>query len=123
MLFSLAGQAATTPSAESIVQQQLEAYNARDLDAFMSLMADDVTATDAISGAVLASNKEELRPRYVERFKTPVYSELLGRLCLGNVVVDREIISGLPDGAVADCLGEGWGGGKEGEEGGGEGAG
>jgi len=70
----------------------------------MSLMADDVTATDSVTGAVLASNKEELRPRYVERFKTPVYSELLGRLCLGNVVVDREIISGLPDGAVADCL-------------------
>ncbi len=29
------------------------------------------------------------RPRYVERFKTPVHCELLGRLVLGNVVVDR----------------------------------
>ncbi len=33
-----------------------------------------------------------------------MHSELLGRLVLGDVVVDREIISGLPDGAVADCL-------------------
>lgn len=44
------------------------------------------------------------RKRYEARFQTDVHSELLGRLCLGNVVVDREIISGLPDAAVADCL-------------------
>lgn len=42
--------------------------------------------------------------RYVERFKTPVHCELIGRLALGNVVVDREIISGLPDGKKAECM-------------------
>jgi hypothetical protein len=34
------------------------------------------------------------RKRYESRFQTEVHSELLGRLCLGNVVVDREIITG-----------------------------
>lgn len=29
---------------------------------------------------MIASNAAELRPRYVERFKTPVHAALLGRL-------------------------------------------
>jgi len=89
---------------EAVVQKQLEAYNARDIDAFMALMADDCVAKDAVTGAVMAQGHEQLRARYENRFKTAVYSELLGRLCLGDVVVDREIITGLPDGAAADCL-------------------
>lgn len=91
-------------AAEAVVQKQLEAYNARDIEAFLAVMADDCVATDAVSGAVLCSGKEQLRARYSERFQTPVHSELLGRLCLGNVVVDREIITGLPGAAAADCL-------------------
>jgi hypothetical protein len=82
----------------------LEAYNARDIEAFLALMADDCVATDALTGAVLCAGKEQLQARYSERFQTPVYSELLGRLCLGDVVVDREIITGLPGAASADCL-------------------
>jgi hypothetical protein len=56
------------------------------------------------AGKVIAQGTEQLRARYASRFETPVYSELLGRLVLGSVVVDREIITGLPDGQVADCL-------------------
>jgi putative hydrolase of HD superfamily len=91
-------------AAEAVVQKQLEAYNARDIEAFMALMSDDCVAKDAVTGAVMAQGKQQLRERYENRFKTAVYSELLGRLCLGDVVVDREIIMGLPDGAAADCL-------------------
>lgn len=91
-------------SAEAVVQKQLEAYNARDIEAFMALMSDDCIAKDAVTGQVMCQGKQQLRERYINRFKTAVYSELLGRLCLGDVVVDREIITGLPDGAVADCL-------------------
>eukprot|EP00882_Tetradesmus_deserticola_P011467 GHRQ01012132.1.p2 GENE.GHRQ01012132.1~~GHRQ01012132.1.p2 ORF type:complete len:160 (+),score=28.46 GHRQ01012132.1:288-767(+) len=91
-------------SAEAVVQRQLEAYNARDLGAFMDLLAEDCVATDAVTGAVLGTGKAELRKRYKARFQTDVHSELLGRLCLGSVVVDREIITGLPDRGVADCL-------------------
>jgi putative hydrolase of HD superfamily len=96
--------AAAHDAAEAVVQKQLEAYNARDIDAFMALMSDDCIAKDAVTGAVMAHGKEQLRERYTSRFKTAVHSELLGRLCLGDVVVDREIITGLPDGAMADCL-------------------
>lgn len=91
-------------AAEAVVQKQLEAYNARDLEAFMALMSDDCVAKDAVTGAIMCQGTAQLRERYGNRFKTAVHSELLGRLCLGDVVVDREIITGLPDGAAADCL-------------------
>ncbi|KAG2441984.1 hypothetical protein HYH02_009777 [Chlamydomonas schloesseri] len=91
--------------AAALVQRQLELYNARELEPFMELFTDDVFVSDGITGAVIASSKEQLRPRYVERFRaSPVNCELLGRLVCGNVVVDREIITGLPDGGVADCM-------------------
>lgn len=56
--------------------------------------------------AVVVAATVACRKRYQARFQTEVHSELLGRLCLGNVVVDREVISGLPDdqGRTADCL-------------------
>ncbi|MEW5301114.1 MAG: hypothetical protein WDW36_003994 [Sanguina aurantia] len=87
------------------IQRQLETYNAHDIDAFMALMSEDVVAVDGITGAVIASGVVALRPRYEARFASrSVHCELLGRLVLGQVVVDREVISGLPDGGIADCL-------------------
>lgn len=93
-----------TPGALEVVQKQLECYNARDLDNFMALMAPDVLVMETETGKVLARSAEELRPRYVERFKTPVHCELVGRLHLGDTVIDREVIRGLPDNAEADCM-------------------
>lgn len=62
------------------------------------------TAIDQLTGAELGRGHAALRARYASRFQTAVHSELLGRLVLGAVVVDREIITGLPDGGAADCL-------------------
>lgn len=42
---------------------RLEMYNARNLDAFMDLMADDVHVSDGETGAIIATSKEQLRPR------------------------------------------------------------
>jgi hypothetical protein len=66
------------PTPVSVVQRQLEAYNARDLDAFMAVMADDVVAVDAETGALIAEGAAALRLRYEQRFSTPVHCELLG---------------------------------------------
>lgn len=96
--------ASRTDAVLSVVNQQLDAYNRRDLETFMTLLADNVHVSDGETGAVIATTKEELRPRYVTRFKSPIHCELIGRLCIGNTVVDREIITGLPDGQEADCL-------------------
>ncbi|KAL6745236.1 hypothetical protein V8C86DRAFT_2984426 [Haematococcus lacustris] len=87
-----------------LINKQLRLYNARDLDAFMEMFSEDVHVSDTVTGAVLARSKAELRPRYEARFSSPVHCELVGRLALGNVVVDREIITGLPDDGVAECM-------------------
>eukprot|EP01098_Paradermamoeba_levis_P011264 TRINITY_DN4819_c0_g1_i1.p1 TRINITY_DN4819_c0_g1~~TRINITY_DN4819_c0_g1_i1.p1 ORF type:complete len:117 (+),score=15.90 TRINITY_DN4819_c0_g1_i1:33-383(+) len=89
-----------------VVQEQLDAYNDRDLERFLAVFSQDVKVVDYFSGKVIATSREELRPRYVDRFsKNPqLHCEVLGRLCMNNIVVDREIISGLADGTVADCL-------------------
>ena len=90
--------------AVAIAQRQLELYNLRQVDPFLELFADDVIVMNGLTGTITASNKNELRPRYVARFQTPVHCELIGRLVIGNTVVDREVITGLPNGDVADCM-------------------
>jgi hypothetical protein len=52
---------------------QLEAYNARNLEAFMDLLAEGCVATDAVTGAVLGTGKAELRwvlsqPRFADNY-------------------------------------------------------
>jgi hypothetical protein len=48
---------------------------------------------------------EQLRRRYTEKFRSPgLRSVLHGRLVLGDTVVDRETVYGLPGGA-SDALG------------------
>jgi hypothetical protein len=58
------------------VQKQLEAYNARDIDAFMLWWADDCQYYE-FPDRLLASGAAEVRERHVIRFKEP---NLHGRL-------------------------------------------
>jgi putative hydrolase of HD superfamily len=75
------------------VQKQLEAYNARDIDAFMAWWADDCQYY-AFPATLLAGNAAEIRVRHIERFKEPdLYGELLTRVIVGNVVIDHETVT------------------------------
>ena len=91
----------TPPTPVSVVQRQLEAYNARDLDAFMAVMADDVVAVDAETGALIAEGAAALRPRYEQRFSTPVHCELLGASLLLLLIMLAGVLNGL---RVCVCL-------------------
>jgi putative hydrolase of HD superfamily len=74
------------------VQEQLVAYNAHDIDAFMQWWADDCQYY-AFPSTLLASGTSEIRERHVERFKEPdLHGELLSRFVVGNVVVDHETV-------------------------------
>ncbi|TCL87940.1 hypothetical protein C8J38_1273 [Rhizobium sp. PP-WC-2G-219] len=75
------------------VQMQLEAYNARDIDAFMPWWADDCQYY-SFPNTLLAGSAEEIKVRHVERFKEPdLYGNLLTRIVVGNVVVDHETVT------------------------------
>ncbi len=81
------------------VQKQLEAYNARDIDAFMQWWADDCQYYEFPS-RLLASGAAEIRERHVARFKEPnLHGALVKRIAVANVVVDHETVTRtFPDG-------------------------
>jgi hypothetical protein len=55
---------------EATVQAQLDAYNARDIDAFMAHWAQDAQVY-AFPATLLANGAAEIRARHIERFKEP----------------------------------------------------
>lgn len=87
-----------TPSPEAvIVQRQLDAYNARDMQAWLATYAADAKQY-AYPGVLLASGHAEIRARMVDRFKEPnLHARLLGRTVLmtatGATVIDHETIT------------------------------
>ncbi|MFS2023977.1 nuclear transport factor 2 family protein [Massilia sp. CT11-137] len=87
----------TSPLA--VVQAQLDAFNAKDVDALMRTYASDAEQF-ALHGERLAKGHDELRPRYLARFKEPdLFARLLSRTVIGNIVTDLELISrNFPEG-------------------------
>jgi putative hydrolase of HD superfamily len=86
-------------SALAIVQAQLDAFNAKDIDALMRTYAPDAEQF-ALHGERLAQGHAELRPRYVARFTEPdLHARLLSRMVMGNIVTDLELITrNFPEG-------------------------
>jgi putative hydrolase of HD superfamily len=86
-------------SALAIVQAQLDAFNAKDIDALVRTYAPDAEQF-ALHGERLAQGHAELRPRYVARFTEPdLHARLLSRMVMGNIVTDLELITrNFPEG-------------------------
>lgn len=81
------------PSPEKIVQRQLDAFNARDLEALLATYADDAEIYEH-PGVLIAAGKSVLRERYRARLAEPnLHAELLYRVVLGSKVVDHEKVT------------------------------
>jgi hypothetical protein len=85
-----------------IVQRQLDAYNARDLEAFVAMYAEDVRVYRLPATEPALIGKAALSAHYAnKRFNLPdLHAELLGRIATGNKVVDHERIRGIAEGLV-----------------------
>lgn len=85
---------------EAVVQRQLEAYNAKDIDALMATFADDVEAFE-YPNTLLFSGIEKMRQRLTLRLQEPnLHAQLLNRIMMGNLVIDHEIVTRtFPEGA------------------------
>lgn len=82
-----------TVNPETVVQRQLNAYNARDIDALIATYAEDARIFEHPS-KLLASGSAELRERYVARFKEAnLHARLLKRIVMANFVVDHERVT------------------------------
>jgi len=85
---------------EAVIQRQLDAYNAKDIDAFMACWAGDARIY-AHPDTLLADGAAAIRARHEVRFREPnLYGRLLQRMSAGNMVVDRELVTRMfPEGA------------------------
>ena len=84
----------------TVVQKQLDTYNAQDLDGFSSLFAENASVYMALSDTTPAmKGREEIRTRYGKMFiENPENkSTLMGRMVQGNYVFDHELITGRKD--------------------------
>ncbi|MEX5715632.1 nuclear transport factor 2 family protein [Serratia ureilytica] len=90
-----------TARPQDVVQQQLDAYNARDIEAFMACWADDAQYYEH-PDTLLASGKAAIRERHLARFREPsLYGERIKRMAVGNMVVDQEVVTrNFPQGAA-----------------------
>lgn len=67
-----------------VVQRQLDAYNARDIDGFMSCWAADAQVF-AFPDELLADGAAEIRARHVIRFQeSNLFGRLLARISVGS---------------------------------------
>lgn len=89
----------TSITPEAIVQQQLDAYNARDLEALLRIYAEDAQMFEHPS-QLLATGSAELRERFLARFKEPdLRAVLRQRIVMGHLVVDHEEVTrNFPEG-------------------------
>ncbi len=88
-------------SAADVVQTQLDAFNAQDLEAFLATYADDAAITTASTGNVVMQGKAVMRERYGSMFRKYPNNRcrIAERRVEGDrVVLDHEIITGrAPD--------------------------
>ena len=94
-----------TVTPETLVQQQLNAYNARNIDALMAFYSEDAALYE-FPGRLTVKGKEHIGTVYGNLFKRApeLHSELLKRIVLGNTIIDHERISGIPDKEPYDAV-------------------
>jgi putative hydrolase of HD superfamily len=83
----------------AVVQAQLDAYNAKNIDALLATYAEDAQQF-VLHGERLAQGHAEMRPRFLARFaELDLHARLLSRTVVANVVVDCELITrNFPEG-------------------------
>jgi hypothetical protein len=87
-------------SSEAVVQAQLDAYNARDMDNFLSAYSDDAELY-SFPATLLAKGKQALRERYEKRFvDATLHATLVNRIVMDKTVIDQESVHLLlPEGS------------------------
>ena len=75
----------------ALAQRQLNAYNCRNIEAFLEPYADDVEFY-IYPDKLIDTGKENMRKEYAQMFETipNLHCELVGRLVQGNIVIDKE---------------------------------
>ncbi|MEO6980244.1 MAG: amidohydrolase family protein, partial [Mucilaginibacter sp.] len=82
---------------EALVQQQLNAYNAHNLEAFLDTYSDDVELYD-FPGKLVCRGKEQMRKIYSFLNHSPeLHCQVKTRVIQGGVIIDKEVVTGVSD--------------------------
>ncbi|WP_315816671.1 nuclear transport factor 2 family protein [Paraflavitalea speifideaquila] len=83
---------------EILAQQQLNAYNARNIDAFLEPYSDSVRIY-AFPDKLLYQGKETMRKQYSGMFESvkELHCQLVNRIVQGDTVIDQENVTGFGD--------------------------
>lgn len=87
------------PSPETIVQRQVDAYNAREIDRFADYYTQDVEIFRLPEGERTLHGRAELVDKYTTFFEKAVNlnCQIMSRTVSGQFVVDHEFVTGIPD--------------------------
>ena len=85
----------------AIVDRQVEAYNARDIDAFAACYEVDLVILDA-GGIELTRGHAQLREQYERWFANnpELHADVVSRIEIESFVIDAELVTGTPDGRM-----------------------
>ena len=84
-----------------IVQEQLEAYNARDLDRFAATYAEGITIWRMPAPDPAIVGQAQLREVYRKRFASPgLHATIVNRIATGDKVIDHERVVGIEAGPI-----------------------
>jgi uncharacterized protein (TIGR02246 family) len=89
----------------AIAQKQLDAYNAQDLDKYMTFFAEDCVVS-GLNGTPTETSRAAIRARYAKAFETfpQNKAELKNRIAVGNTVVDHELVIRKPGGEQFEII-------------------
>jgi hypothetical protein len=92
-------------TAERIVQRQFEAYNRRDLDAFVAVHAPNVRVYRYPDSLVI-DGRDALRERFAKLFANApqLRATVDDRITQGDVVIWKETASGMPGGRASTAV-------------------
>lgn len=90
---------------ETIIDVQLEYYNAHDLEGFASTYAEDVKIYNLLDNRIILEGRDALRESYKERFYVlKVHASIDNRIIIGKKVIDHESVTGLKKDEVVHAV-------------------
>ncbi len=88
-----------------IAQKQLDAYNAQDLDTYVSYFTADCIVS-GLNGVPTETTRDAVKTRYAKAFAQfpQNKAELVNRIAVGNTVVDHELVIRSPGGETFEII-------------------